>query len=112
MEINRRCGKLGVSVTKTEKVSGHCPSVDVLFETTSQVMGPKAIGIIMTGMGKDGAQGMLKMHQKGAYTIGQDEASSVVYGMPRAAYELGAVDVQAPPNRIPELLYKAIDKMK
>lgn len=69
----------------TEKVSGHCPSVDVLFDSFASVAGKKAIGVILTGMGKDGAIGLKHMRDAGAYTIGQDERSSVVYGMPRAA---------------------------
>lgn len=71
-------------------VNRHRPSVDVLFSSAARVAGPNAIGVILTGMGKDGAAGMLEMRNAGAYTIAQDEASCVVYGMPRAAVELGA----------------------
>lgn len=110
MCLTRRGGKLAVECVRTDKVSGHCPSVDLLFETVAAAMGDKATGVIMTGMGKDGAQGMLKMHDRGAYTIGQDPESCIVYGMPKAAFDLGAVDIQAPPEKIPELLQKAIDK--
>ena len=78
-----------------EKVSGHCPSVDVLFESVAQVAAKDSIGVILTGMGRDGARGMLHMHQNGSYNIGQDEKSCVVYGMPMVAFELGAVDEQA-----------------
>lgn len=77
------------------KVNGHCPSVGVLFESVSKSAGPDAIGIILTGMGRDGAEGLLKMRAAGAYTVGQDRASSVVYGMPMAAKEIGAVEEQA-----------------
>ncbi|WP_255314641.1 chemotaxis response regulator protein-glutamate methylesterase [Bacillus sp. FJAT-26390] len=78
-----------------EKVNGHCPSVDVLFESASKAAGDRAIGIILTGMGKDGARGLLSMRTKGSRTIGQDEKTSIVYGMPKAAYELGAVEIQS-----------------
>mgnify|MGYP000971709316 CR=1 FL=1 len=66
-----------------------------MFESVSKSAGPDAIGIILTGMGRDGAEGLLKMRAAGAYTVGQDRASSVVYGMPMAAKEIGAVEEQA-----------------
>lgn len=78
------------------EVSGHRPSVDVMFESVAQHIGDSAIGAILTGMGRDGAAGMLKMKRAGAATIGQDEASCVVYGMPKAAFMSGAVDKQLP----------------
>jgi two-component system chemotaxis response regulator CheB len=81
-------------------VSGHSPSVDVLFSSAAQVAKSRAIGVILTGMGRDGAQGLLAMRQAGAQTIGQDEASSLIYGMPRAAFEVGAVERQLPLDRI------------
>jgi two-component system chemotaxis response regulator CheB len=77
-------------LSKSDPVNRHRPSVDVLFNSAAQVAGPNALGVIMTGMGKDGAQGLLAMRQAKAYTIAQDEASSVVFGMPKAAIELGA----------------------
>jgi len=89
-----------LSVKKGEKVSGHMPSVNVLFDSVADAAGSSAVGVILTGMGQDGAEGLLKMHKKGAKTIGQDEKSCVVYGMPRVAYNLGAVDVQADINDI------------
>lgn len=73
------------------KVSGHCPSVDVLFDSVAYCGKDKAVGVILTGMGSDGANGLLNMKKMGSYTIGQDEASCVVYGMPRAAFENGSV---------------------
>lgn len=85
-----------------EKVSGHCPSVDVLFSSVAEVAGPDAIGAILTGMGADGAAGLLKMRQAGAYTIGQDEETCVVYGMPGVAFKNGAVMTQLPLQKIAE----------
>ncbi len=82
-------------VADGEKVNGHCPSVDVLFHSVAKFAGDKAIGIILTGMGGDGGKGLLAMRQAGARTLGQDEKSSVVYGMPKIAYQLGAVERQA-----------------
>jgi two-component system chemotaxis response regulator CheB len=87
-----------------EKVNGHCPSVDILFESVAKEVGASAIGIILTGMGYDGAKGLLSMRRRGARTIGQDEQSSVVYGMPKVAYDLGAVQQQMPLNHIPQRL--------
>jgi len=78
------------------KVNGHCPSIDVLFESVAKEVGKGAIGVILTGMGYDGAKGLLAMRRKGARTLGQDEKSSVVYGMPKVAFEIGAVERQVP----------------
>lgn len=91
-----------------EKVNWHCPSVDVLFDSVSMTAKDRAIGVILTGMGNDGANGLLKMRAKGAHTIGQDEQSSVVYGMPKAAYEIGAVEAQAPLSDIAKEILKRI----
>lgn len=79
-----------------DRVSRHLPSVDVLFQSVAECCGHHALGVILTGMGDDGARGLLQMRQKGAYTIGQDEATCVVYGMPRSAFMRGAVVQQAP----------------
>lgn len=81
-------------------VSGHCPSVDALFNSAARAAGSRAVGVILTGMGRDGAQGLMAMRQAGARTLGQDEATSVVYGMPRAAFELGAVERQLPLEKL------------
>lgn len=81
-------------------VNGHRPSVDVLFASAAAAAGARALGVILTGMGRDGAQGLLAMRRAGAATLGQDEASAVVYGMPRAAHEIGAVQTQLPLERI------------
>ena len=85
-----------------EKVSGHCPSVDVLFDSVADAAGPHAVGAILTGMGADGAEGLLKMRKHGAYTIGQNEATCVVYGMPGVAFKIGAVMKQLPLDKIAE----------
>ena len=77
-----------------EKTSGHIPSVDVLFESVAKNIGKHAYGVILTGMGKDGTKGMLQMKNSGSFNIGQNESTCVVYGMPKAAYLAGAVDVQ------------------
>lgn len=83
-----------------EPVSGHLPSVDVLFHSAADVVGARAVGILLTGMGADGAQGLLAMARKGAHTIAQDEATCTVFGMPRAAISLGAAAVVAPLHAI------------
>ncbi len=93
-----------------EKVSGHCPSVDVLFNSAAEAAGKNAVGIILTGMGKDGAAGLLNMKKSGAYTIGQNKESCVVYGMPMVAYNIGAVQVQASIENISGILIKHLNK--
>lgn len=87
--------------TPGPRVNGHCPSVDVLFHSVAQVAGNKAVGVILTGMGNDGARGLLAMRQTGSPTLGQDELSCVVYGMPRAAYEIGGVEKQLSLSNMP-----------
>lgn len=97
-----------VSSKPGEKVSGHCPSVDVMFTSVAEVAGPQAIGAILTGMGRDGADGLLKMRQRGSFTIGQDKETCVVYGMPMEAYKIGAVEVQAPLYKIADIILNSI----
>ena len=80
--------------TETQPVSHHCPSCNVLFSSVAEYFSDNALGVILTGMGDDGADGLVKMHKKGAFVIGQNEESCVVYGMPKSAYKLGAVDVE------------------
>lgn len=101
MRIRKSAQIYSVECYQGDKVNGHCPSVDVLFFSVAEQVGARSIGVILTGMGNDGAKGLLAMQRKGAYTIGQDEDSSVVYGMPRAAFELGAVNKQIPLTLIP-----------
>lgn len=93
------------------KVNGHCPSVDVLFDSVARVAGPKALGIILTGMGGDGAKGLLEMRKAGARTIGQDESTCVVYGMPKVAYDLGAVEYQEKLQDVARRAYSVLDRM-
>ena len=85
-----------------DKVSGHRPSIDAMFESVAQKLGPAAIGIVLTGMGQDGARGLLAMRRAGGRTIAQDEATSTVYGMPRAAADMGAAENILPLPRIAE----------
>lgn len=87
-------------------VNGHRPSVDVLFDSVAELAGRNAIGVILTGMGRDGAAGLLKLRHAGARTFGQNEKTCVVYGMPRVAYELGAVETQLPLGSIGEEILK------
>lgn len=100
MEIMRGGGGLETRLREGETVSGHRPSVDVLMNSVAAAAGRDCVGVILTGMGRDGAQGLLKMRQNGARTIGQDETSSLIYGMPRVAFEVGAVQKQLPLSRI------------
>ena len=98
--------KYTVSCTPGEKVSGHRPSVDAMFHSMAEVVRCKMVGIIMTGMGQDGAAGLLEMRKKGAYTIGQDKESSVVYGMPMVANDIGAVCIQASCENVANVLLR------
>lgn len=103
--------KYTLSCMPGEKVSGHRPSVDALFQSMSEVVQCKMVGIIMTGMGQDGAAGLLAMRKKGAYTIGQDKESSVVYGMPAVAHEIGAVCTQASCENIASVLIRHLKSL-
>ncbi len=108
MRIKKLGNKYRVECYTGEKVTGHCPSVDVLFESVAKEAGNNAVGIILTGMGYDGARGLQSMKRKGARTIGQDEKSSVVYGMPRVAYEIGAVEIQASLSNIAQTVHSVL----
>ncbi|PIE18846.1 MAG: chemotaxis response regulator protein-glutamate methylesterase [Proteobacteria bacterium] len=96
LEIERRGAMYYARVRPGPLVSGHCPSVDVMMASIAKAAGRHAMAVMLTGMGDDGAKGMLAMRRAGAHTVGQDERSCVVYGMPRVAYELGAVERQVP----------------
>lgn len=91
LAVFRRGAQLYCQPLSSAPVNRHCPSVDVLFDSVAEVAPAESIGVLLTGMGKDGAKGLMSMRQNGAMTLGQDEQSSVVWGMPRAAIDLGAV---------------------
>ncbi|MFP4547988.1 MAG: chemotaxis response regulator protein-glutamate methylesterase [Fidelibacterota bacterium] len=101
MLLRRSGARYYVQVKKGPLVSRHRPSVDVLFKSISKYAGKNAVGVIMTGMGKDGADGMKKMHDSGCKTIAQDEKTSIVFGMPNEAIKIGAVDHIVPLQKIP-----------
>jgi len=105
LEVAGSGGKRHCRLLQGPKVSGHQPSVDTLFHSVARCAGADAVGALLTGMGADGAEGMLAMRTTGSVTIGQDEATSVVYGMPAVAHRIGAVVQQLPLRRIaPRLL--------
>lgn len=108
MVVDKRGSNFIVECFKGEKVNGHCPSVDVLFNSVAKKLNGNAIGVILTGMGYDGAKGLLNMRKSGCYTIGQDEQSSVVYGMPKVAYNINAVDRQVSLKSIPNVIYSVL----
>lgn len=110
MKMKKRGGRYFVECKKGEKVNGHCPAVDVLFHSVAECAGAETVGIILTGMGYDGAKGLLAIKNKGGYTIGQDEQTSVVYGMPKVAFDIGGVIKQMSLYDIPDLVYKEISK--
>jgi len=93
-----------LALTTTAERHSCRPSVDVLFESVAEQLGDRAIGCLFTGIGRDGASGLLEMYRRGAFTTAQDESSCAVYGMPREAFELGAVSAVAPPSRMATLV--------
>ncbi len=105
MRLVKVNGVYQVECKAGEKVSGHCPSVDVLFSSVAKSAGKDALGVILTGMGGDGANGLLEMRKAGAKTIGQNEATCVVYGMPKVAYDIGAVQYQLELSSITNKIY-------
>ena len=106
MELYRHETQYRVRVFDGPPVNRHRPSVDVLFRSVATVAGRNAVGVIMTGMGDDGARGLLAMHQAGAYTVAQDESTCVVHGMPHEAVLLGAVDRETPLGSIAEVIHQ------
>ncbi|MDE7221259.1 MAG: chemotaxis response regulator protein-glutamate methylesterase [Oscillospiraceae bacterium] len=111
MRIVRSGTRYTVSCTQGEKVSGHRPSVDALFFSMAEQVRCKMVGIIMTGMGRDGADGLLQMRKAGAFTIGQDRESCVVYGMPMVAQNIGAVQIQASCENISSVLLRQLNTL-
>jgi two-component system chemotaxis response regulator CheB len=101
-------GDLTVECFGGERIHGLMPAADVLFESVAGIIGDKAIGVVLTGMGADGAEGLLKMRRQGARTIAQNRESSVVYGMPKRAIEIGAAEYVLPLNRIAEKIIELI----
>jgi len=112
LRVERSSGQLKCRLSQDELTSGHRPSVDVLFESVARTVGPMAVGAILTGMGRDGARGLKMMRDAGAYTVGQSQASALVYGMPRVAFEEGAVVEQAPLEAIAGKLANALVKLR
>lgn len=108
MCLNRSGSVYEVALNQQSRRSYHRPSVDVLFESVADYAGRNAVGVILTGMGSDGAEGLLRMHRAGAKTIAQDEESSVIFGMPKEAINKGAVDYILPLNDIPAKILKLV----
>ncbi|WP_425448110.1 protein-glutamate methylesterase/protein-glutamine glutaminase [Dethiothermospora halolimnae] len=106
MVVRKYGSQYKVVCSEDIKCNGHRPSVDILFNSVADKVGGNTIGVILTGMGGDGAKGLLQMRKRGAKTIGQDEKTSTIYGMPRVAYEIGAVEKQVPLSDISSLLYR------
>lgn len=112
LRVERGSGRLRCRLAQDELVSGHRPSVDVLFGSVAKTAGPLAAGVILTGMGRDGARGLKLMRDAGAHTIGQSAASALVYGMPRVAFEEGAVMEQVPVEAVAGRLAAAVRRFK
>ncbi|WDR01486.1 chemotaxis response regulator protein-glutamate methylesterase [Devosia algicola] len=112
LRVERRSGQLRCRIDQRALESGHRPSVDVLFASVAQSLGALGVGVILTGMGRDGARGLKQMRDAGAHTIGQSRASSLVYGMPRVAHEQGAVVEQAPLEDIAQRLASALGRIR
>ncbi len=109
LRVERSGADYCVRLSSDEPVQGHRPSVDVMMESVARAAGRNVLGVLLTGMGKDGARGMLAIRQQGGYTLAQDEASCVVYGMPREAVLLNAVDQVAPLGDLGQAL---VDKLR
>lgn len=109
--VNRAGSNYVCSLSDAPPVGRHRPSVDVLFRSAARIVGPHAVAAILTGMGSDGAEGLRELHEAGAATFAQDEASCVVFGMPKVAIGLGAVDVVAPVESIAGLMMEKVDAM-
>ncbi|GAN34749.1 MAG: chemotaxis response regulator protein-glutamate methylesterase [Candidatus Brocadia sp. AMX2] len=111
MELRRNGARYYITTNQEPPVRRHRPSVEVLFESVAKYAGSNAVGVIMTGMGDDGASGLLKMKESGAKTLAQDEESCVVFGMPKEAIKLGAVDTVVPLNKITPSILSLLTKM-
>jgi two-component system chemotaxis response regulator CheB len=109
MRVKRSGGIYEVECREGEKVSGHCPSVDVLMHSVAEEAGANALGVMLTGMGSDGAEGMLAMRRKGARTVAQDERTCVVFGMPKVAFEKGGAERLLPLDAIPDAVLGCLE---
>ncbi|NTV29818.1 MAG: chemotaxis response regulator protein-glutamate methylesterase [Candidatus Omnitrophica bacterium] len=107
MRVRKNGSGAVLNIGGVEKVNGFCPSCDVLFDSVAQYYANNAVGVILTGMGDDGSRGLLKMHQRGSIVIGQNEETCTVYGMPRAAFVAGAVDMQVDIADVSEMIVRA-----
>lgn len=112
MRIKKSGPGFVIGIDDAEPVNRHKPSVDYLFDSVAKLCGPEVVGVILTGMGSDGAKGLLELKKKGCVTIAQDEASCVVYGMPQAAFKLGATQKMVPLLEIPEFLMREVSAKK
>ena len=112
MQLIRSGGDYRVACRNGAKVSGHKPSVDVLFRSVAKYAGANAIGIMLTGMGSDGADAMVKMREAGARTVAQDEATSIVFGMPKEAFKRGGAEKLSPLNKIPDIIKDYLEEME
>jgi len=108
MQIINNSGKVQINCFHGEKVQSVIPSADVLFDSVADMFRQNAIGVILTGMGADGARGLLKMREYGATTIGQDKATSAIYGMPKVAKEMGSVMHELPLDQIADKVLSSI----
>ena len=108
MTVHQHGSQITLECEPGAPVHSCCPSVDILFDSVAQEIGSQALGVILTGMGKDGAEGLLHMRQKGAATLGQDPHSCVVYGMPKAAFDLGAVEHQVTLDNMPQAITQSV----
>ncbi len=111
LKIIRRLSKLVATLDDGPKVSGFRPSVDVMFDSVAKVVGPRAVGVIMTGMGCDGSVGIRTFRENGAATIAQDQKTSIVYGMPKAAADTGCIDRVVPLSDIPRAISEALSEL-
>jgi two-component system chemotaxis response regulator CheB len=112
MEVVRSGGMYNVRCMEGKEVNGHCPSVDVLFRSAAREVGTNGLGVLLTGMGRDGADGLLEMKQAGARTLAQDEESCIVFGMPKAAVENGAAEKLVSLQGIPRAMFDILRAMK
>jgi two-component system chemotaxis response regulator CheB len=108
--VRRSARELYVEIKPGPTVNGHRPSIDVTFASIAECAAAQTVAVILTGMGRDGAQGLLKIHDAGGRTLAQDEASSVVFGMPKVAIELGAADHVAPLDQMPGRIARLLDE--